>query len=72
LAIGDIDALATLLGSQQYFFGSEPKGADATFYAFIAGILPSVFQTPLRTAVENKENLTAYAARMKARFFPEA
>jgi glutathione S-transferase len=70
LGTGDIKSLATLLGNRPYFFGDTPKGADATLYAFIAGVLAPVFQTPLRTAAENNENLTAYAARMKARFFP--
>jgi glutathione S-transferase len=72
LGIGDIEALAGALGDQPYFFGETPKGADATLGAFILGLLPPVFVTPLRTAAENHENLMTYAARMKARFFPEA
>lgn len=70
LALEDIGALAVLLADQPYFFGAEPCGADATFYAFVAGLLAPVFETPLRMATGSHANLVAYAARMQARYFP--
>lgn len=70
LGCRDIDALATLLGDQPYLLGDTPCGADASAYAFVAGLLCPVFETPLRTQVEQHANLLAYAARMQARYYP--
>ncbi|MDR3460996.1 MAG: glutathione S-transferase family protein [Beijerinckiaceae bacterium] len=71
LGRADIEALAVLLGDKPYFFGETPKGGDATLGAFMLGLLTPVFVTPLRATAENHGNLVAYAARIKARFFPE-
>lgn len=70
LAERDIAALATLLGEKRYFFGEQPCGADATLFAFIAGILTPVFETSIRTATEGHSNLVAYRDRIIARYFP--
>jgi Glutathione S-transferase, C-terminal domain len=51
--------------------GSEPSGIDATLFAFIAGALCPLFNTPLRTAAERYANLRRYVGRMTARYFPE-
>jgi len=67
----DIDAIATYLGQKSFFMGSEPVGVDATVFAFAAGALCPVFDTPLRTAAERHENLRRYVGRMTARYYPE-
>ena len=40
--------------------GMEPTGVDATIFAFVAGTLCPVFDTPIRTAAERHDNLKRY------------
>ncbi len=71
LGIRSIEAIADFLGAKRYFLGDEPTGTDATIFASVACVLCPVFDTPLRTAVERRDNLKAYVARMTARWYPE-
>lgn len=71
LAARAIEALSQILGDNQYFLGPEPCGADATVFAFIAGTLPSQFQSPVRDKVLSMANLVAYRDRMLRQYFPE-
>jgi len=66
-----IDAIADFLGTKPFFMGAEPTGADATMFAFAAGILCPLFETPLRAAAERHHNLKPYVGRMAARFYPD-
>lgn len=66
-----IDAMADFLGAKPYFMGAEPTGVDATMFAFAAGILCPVFDTPLRTAAERHDNLKRHVGRMTARYYPD-
>jgi len=70
LATRSIDAIADYLGSKPFFMGAEPLGVDATMFAFAAGVLCPVFDTPIRTAAERHDNLKRYIGRMTARFYP--
>ena len=67
-----IDAIAAYLGDKSYFMGDEPKGVDATMFAFVAGTLCPYFETPIRTAAEQHENLRRYVGRIAKRFYPGA
>lgn len=69
IAKHDIAAVAAILGDKQYLFGSEPSGADATAFAFIAGVMCPHFETPVRTAAESHPNLVAYVKRITERYF---
>jgi glutathione S-transferase len=71
LGTRSIDASAALLGSKPFMMGSEPTGLDATAFAFVAGTLCPVFETPLRDAAERHDNLRRYVGRMTARFYPD-
>ena len=71
LGTRSIDAIADYLGQKPFFMGAEPTGVDATMFAFVAGMLCPVFDTPLRTAAERHDNLKRYVGRMTARFYPE-
>jgi len=71
LATRSIDALAAILGDNQYLFGDAPCGADATAFAFVAGVLTPFFDTPLRKAAEHHANLIAYRDRMMQRYYPD-
>ncbi|MCW3479286.1 glutathione S-transferase family protein [Neisseriaceae bacterium JH1-16] len=67
----DIDAVATLLGDKPYLLGDTPCGADASVFAFVAGTLCPVFETPIRQQAERHANLRDYVERLRARFYPE-
>ena len=71
LGTRSIDAIADFLGAKPYFMGAEPTGVDATIFAFGAGILCPVFETPLRSAAERHDNLKRYVGRMTARYYPD-
>jgi len=71
LATRSIDALAAQLGGKTYLFGDTPCGADATAFAFVAGVLTPFFDTPLRKAAEKHANLIAYRDRMMQRYYPD-
>jgi glutathione S-transferase len=64
-----IDALSQVLGDGRYLMGGQVCGADATAFAFIAGAMPEVFESPLRDKLERVPNLVAYRDRMMAEFY---
>lgn len=71
LGAEDLEALATLLGEQPYFFGAEPTTLDATTYASLTNVLDVAVDSPLRESARAHDNLVAHTARMRERFFPE-
>jgi glutathione S-transferase len=71
LATRGIDAIAGYLGDKRYFMGSEPTGADATMFAFVAGALCPLFEAPVRSAAERHDNLRRYVGRITARYYPD-
>jgi glutathione S-transferase len=70
LATRSIAAISDYLGSKPFFMGGEPTGIDASMFAFAAGALCPLFDTPIRAAAEGHDNLKAYVGRMTARFYP--
>ncbi len=66
-----LSALSALLGDKAYLFGDAPCGADATAFAFAAGVLTPFFDTPLRRKAEALGNLAPYCERMMRRFYPD-
>jgi glutathione S-transferase len=71
LGTRSITAIADYLGGKPFFMGSEPVGTDATIFAFVAGTLCPLFDTPLRVAAEAQDNLRRYVGRMTARYYPD-
>jgi len=71
LGTRSVDATADYLGTKTFTMGAEPTGLDATAFAFVAGALCPLFDTPLRSAAERHENLKRYVGRMTARFYPD-
>lgn len=69
LGIADIDALAALLGEQDYFLGAQPTSVDAVAAAFIANLLMVPLETPVKSAAAAHPNLVAYCRRMEQRYF---
>jgi glutathione S-transferase len=64
------ESLSQLLGENRYFMGSTACGADATAFAFIAGALSPVFESPAHAKARSLANLVAYRDRMMAEFYP--
>lgn len=58
-ALGEqhLDTLATILGEKPFLFGERPSTADITAYAFLAVIMETPIDVPLRTHLRPKENL---------------
>jgi glutathione S-transferase len=64
------DSLSQILGDNKYLMGNEPCGADATAFAFVAGSLAKIFESPLQVKAASLDNLVAYNDRMMAEFYP--
>ena len=71
LGTRSVEAIADFLAAKPFFMGNEPTGVDATMFAFAAGALCPVFESPLRTAAERRDNLKRYVGRMTARYYAE-
>jgi glutathione S-transferase len=65
------EALSLLLGENRYLMGNEPCGADATAFAFIAGSLCPLFESPAHAKARTLPNLIAYRDRMMVEFYPD-
>jgi glutathione S-transferase len=63
------EALSQVLGDNPYLMGQQVCGADATAFAFIAGSLCSVFESPAHAKARSLQNLVAYRDRMLAEFY---
>jgi glutathione S-transferase len=71
LGCRSIAAIADALGAKPFLIGAEPCGADASLFAFVAGILCPQFRSPVRDAAERYDNLRGYVGRMTARYYPD-
>jgi glutathione S-transferase len=71
LALGKkaVDAVANILGDNDYILGSRLCGTDATFYGFMASMMCPLFESRLREYAETKPNIVAYLHRMEEQFF---
>jgi glutathione S-transferase len=65
-----LDALAQLLGAQDFLMGERPTAVDAVAFAEVAAILTPFFDSPLRRRAERFDSLVAYRDRMLGRFYP--
>lgn len=69
LACRDIDALAQVLGDDDWLGGASPCAADASVGAFVYAGMCEHFDTPLLARSKSHKNLVAYAQRVENRFF---
>lgn len=67
-----VDALTVQLGDRAYICGDKPTTYDATLYAFAAGMLCPAFDHELHKHAMDKNNLVAYADRMKGLYWKDA
>ena len=65
-----LEAMSQILGDNPYLMGSAPCGADATAFAFIAGSLCPLFDSPAHAKARSLPNLSAFRDRMMAEFYP--
>lgn len=72
MANRSIDAISQILGENHYLMGDEPCGADATAFAFVAGLLAPILESPVLGKARSLPNLVAYRDRMMAQFYPAA
>ncbi len=70
IARRDIDALAGLLGEQQWFFGDTPSETDAVVYSLLANIAFTGFASPMKAMIAGHPNLTAFLERFRGRYYP--
>lgn len=66
-----LQALATILGEQAYFLGDKPSSVDATAFAFLANILMTPLQDPLKKEALKLPRLLSYCERMWAEYYPD-
>lgn len=69
LACRDIDALAEILGEQDWFGGASPCATDASAGAFLMSLLCGQFPSPPLEYAKTHPTLVAYAQRVQAQFF---
>jgi Glutathione S-transferase len=70
LGIGDMKALAQLLGEDRYFFSVEqPTLLDLWAYAFVAQIIVPPIDSPLQCATATLANLVRHCERMGSRLY---
>jgi len=65
-----VASLADYLGDKPYLMGERVCGADAAIFPFVGGFLSRTFETPIRSAVEQRSNLVAYCDRMLSQYYP--
>ena len=69
--IADLDALSTLIGAQDFLFGSEPSSYDASVFAAVIGLSAFPHDSPLRSHALQSAVLMGYRDRIRKRWFPE-
>lgn len=66
----DLNAIGDWLGDKFFMHGDTPTAIDASVGAFISAIHDDGLETPMRATVRGRENLTAYAARIRETYYP--
>jgi glutathione S-transferase len=70
LGISDLDALANLLSSQLFLFGGEPTTYDVIVFAFLANIVFSPVNSPLKSRAILHPEFAAYCERIQQLAYP--
>ena len=64
--VADVEALAALLGNNEFMLGATATRVDASVYASLANIVVPPLSSPVKDAIEKHANLMAYVGRMQA------
>ena len=70
-ANADLTAISGWLGKKPYLMGDAPRTVDAAAYGVLASIIDAELDTPVRPIGRAFENLTAYTARIRERYFAD-
>jgi glutathione S-transferase len=66
----DIDALAVILGDNEFVLG-PPSTLDASTFGLVWAMRSNPYQSDLRKCIEAHPNLVAYAERMRERYWSD-
>ena len=69
MGAADVEAIATRLADNRYFFGARLTSIDASLYAIIANIIQPSIDGPLKAAALRFPSLTSYVTRCEASVF---
>jgi glutathione S-transferase len=67
----DIDAVVSMLGTQEFIFGDRPTSYDAVLFAFMTTILGPPIEMPLKTYATLFPSVTDYCERMRLMLYPD-
>ncbi len=70
LCCEDVVALAHLLADKDFLFGEKPHIIDATIHAYLANILYTPFNNPMKATAQEFPQLDAYCQRMNKLYYP--
>ena len=65
----DITALADFLGAKPFMMGNDPHSLDACAYAFVANLVWTPFEGPLKQHARGYTQFTTYCQRMRQRYY---
>lgn len=65
----DLDALASMLGDRDWFFGAKPSLADATVFSLLANIHLVGFSSPMKAMIDNRPGLASHIERFRATYY---
>ncbi len=65
----DLAAVVELLGDNSYIMGDKATKTDATLYGFIANVLYSPIESPLKEFASKHKSLEQYCKRMHTQYF---
>ena len=71
LGIKDMNALAAIIGDNNYLLGDVPSTYDASAFAAVHGLLAFPLDSPLRRFVQESKILLGYRDRVWQKWFPE-
>lgn len=71
IARKDIDALAAMLGTRDWFLSDRPGLTDATVFSLLANIAFVPFASPMKDMIAQHSNLTGFLERFRAEVYPE-
>ncbi len=71
MGAADLDAVAELLGDQDFLFGEKPHTVDASVFAFVETLAGFPLDSPLQRHLHSHPNLVAFRDRVRARWWKD-
>ncbi len=64
-----LQALSTVLGDQDYFFGAQASTLDAVCFGFLAQVILAEIDNPCNTLARQHDNLVAFCQRIQQQYY---